>query len=292
MDKKQYNNIIEHTLNHEATGSADSLERARAIFKNMGVALPSGSLSEVAETLRTDDFMGWKACSMKEAQDAANEGTAAIGVSEEKIVILAAADEEAKAEETDSVMTLSESTPALAVSGMQFYAYLYGGTEPTIYCSNSYLTLKQMTSNAQYILDYLRSRGWTKNAVCGMLGNMQTESTINPGVWQNFDKNNLNVGFGLVQWTPASNYINWANDTCRYYLDIDSQLQRILYEVKKGIQWYSTSNYNMTFSQFTKSTKSASYLAGAFIYNYERPASYSTLSTRQSQASYWYNNLV
>ncbi len=128
MDKKQYNNIIEHTLNHEATGSADFLERARAIFKNMGVALPSGSLSEVAETLRTDDFMGWKACSMKEAQDAANEGTAAIGVSEERIVILAAADEEAKAEETDSVMTLSESTPALSVSDMQFYSYSYGDT--------------------------------------------------------------------------------------------------------------------------------------------------------------------
>ena len=38
--------------------------------------------------------------------------------------------------------------------------------------------------------------------------------------------------------------------------------------------------------------KSASYLAGAFIYNYESPGSYSTLATRQSQATYWYNNLI
>lgn len=86
----------------------------------------------------------------------------------------------------------------------------YGFTG-TLYNSNSYLTLDQMKVNAQYILDYLRNRGWTKNAVCGMLGNMQTESTINPGIWQSLKKNHHSNGFGLVQWTPASKYINWAN---------------------------------------------------------------------------------
>jgi hypothetical protein len=39
-----------------------------------------------------------------------------------------------------------------------------------IYCSNSYLNTSQMTVNAQYILDNLRAQGWTKNAVCGVLG--------------------------------------------------------------------------------------------------------------------------
>lgn len=149
-----------------------------------------------------------------------------------------------------------------------------------------------MTSNAHYILKYLRARGWTKNAVCGMLGNMETESTINPGIWQRLQENNMNGGFGLVQWTPASNFINWANENGLHYLNIDSQLMRILYEVENKIQWYSTSNYPMSFANFTKSTKSPSYLAAAFVYNYERPRSYSTLSTRQAQADYWYNNLI
>ena len=32
--------------------------------------------------------------------------------------------------------------------------------------SNAYLTVAQMTGNAQYILNYLMARGWTKEAVC------------------------------------------------------------------------------------------------------------------------------
>ena len=291
MNKKQYNNVIENTLKHEQTD--DSLSVARAIFDNMGVALPQGDMKTVYETIKTNNYMGWKSCTMQEAQEAANNGTAAIGISEDKIVVLSANDQEQPVAQTASVMTLDENTTAYAVAGLEYYSYSYGTTNNLIiYCSNSYLTQSQMASNAQYILNYLRARGWTKNAVCGMLGNMQTESTINPGIWQSLQENNMNVGFGLVQWTPASKFINWANENGLYYLNIDSQLMRILYEVENKIQWYSTSNYPMSFANFTQSTQSPSYLAAAFIYNYERPASYSTLSVRQSQANYWYNNLV
>lgn len=125
-----------------------------------------------------------------------------------------------------------------------------------------------------------------------MLGNMQTESTINPGLWESRDAYNMNVGFGLVQWTPASKYIDWANERGLDYMDIDSQLKRILYELSNGGQWYSTSNYPLSFASFAQSTATPEYLAAAFIYNYERPANYSTLSTRQTQARYWYNNLI
>jgi len=294
MNKKQYNNVIENTLKHEQSAQTDdSLATARAIFDNMGVALPQGDIKTVYETIKTDNYMGWKSCTMQEAQAAADNGTATIGISEDRIVVLSANDEEQPVAQTASVMTLDENTSAYAVAGLEYYSYSYGTTNNLIiYCSNSYLTQSQMASNAQYILNYLRARGWTKNAVCGMLGNMQTESTINPGIWQSLQENNMNVGFGLVQWTPASKFINWANENGLYYLNIDSQLMRILYEVENQIQWYSTSNYPMSFANFTQSTQSPSYLAAAFIYNYERPASYSTLSVRQSQANYWYNNLV
>lgn len=171
-----------------------------------------------------------------------------------------------------------------------YNAYPDSGSGST-YCSNSYLTLSQMTVNAQYILDYLRSRGWTKNAVCGMLGNMQTESTINPGIWQGLIENNLSGGFGLVQWTPATNYIYWAQNNNLPVADMDSELQRILYEVSAGLQYYPTSTYNMTFTQFTHSTESAYYLACVFLHNYERPANASQDQTRGNQATYWYNTL-
>lgn len=165
------------------------------------------------------------------------------------------------------------------------------GGSSSIYCSNSYLSTKQMTVNAQYILDYLRKEGWTKNAICGMLGNMQTESTINPGIWQSLNEGNTSGGFGLVQWTPATKYINWAESNKLVVANMDSELKRILYEVQKGLQYIKTSSYNLTFSQFTQSNQSAYYLACAFLHNYERPANASQDETRGNQGTYWYNNL-
>ena len=40
--------------------------------------------------------------------------------------------------------------------------------------------MEQMQVNASYIWAYLQAQGWTLNAVAGMLGNMQSESAINP----------------------------------------------------------------------------------------------------------------
>ena len=49
--------------------------------------------------------------------------------------------------------------------------------------SNMYLERSQMRDNAQYIADYLIANGWTQNAVAGILGNIERESTMNPGLW-------------------------------------------------------------------------------------------------------------
>ena len=40
--------------------------------------------------------------------------------------------------------------------------------------------MEQMQVNARYIWAYLQTQGWTLNAVAGILGNMQSESAINP----------------------------------------------------------------------------------------------------------------
>lgn len=167
-----------------------------------------------------------------------------------------------------------------------------GGTPGNVYCSNNYLSTSQMNVNAQYILDYLRKKGWSKNAVCGMLGNMQTESTINPGIWQGRNEGNMKGGFGLVQWTPATKYINWANGKGLPYANMDSELQRLLYEVTaSGEQYLPTTKYNLSFTQFSKSTESAYYLGCAFLHNYERPKNASQDATRGNQATNWFNTL-
>lgn len=48
------------------------------------------------------------------------------------------------------------------------------------YDSSNSLTMEQMKLNARYIYTYLKSAGWTINAISGLLGNMQSESAINP----------------------------------------------------------------------------------------------------------------
>lgn len=76
---------------------------------------------------------------------------------------------------------------------------------------NKYLTEAQMQGNALEVYRYFAENGWSLNAIGGILGNMEKESNINPGLWQSLNEGNYSGGFGLVQWTPATNYTNWAN---------------------------------------------------------------------------------
>jgi hypothetical protein len=152
------------------------------------------------------------------------------------------------------------------------------------------LTLTEMTENAEYILGYLLPLGWTRNGVCGLLGNMQSESSINPARWQGDNIGNMSSGFGLVQWTPATKYIDWANANGLPYKEMDSNLQRILYEVENNIQWFGGVSGTMTFKQFTQSTDTPENLAYAFISTYEHPAD-PNQPDRQTQARYWWDNL-
>ena len=153
---------------------------------------------------------------------------------------------------------------------------------------NRYLSMNEMKTNAQIILDYLRKKGWTKNAVCGMLGNMQSESSINPGIWQSLNSTNKNGGFGLVQWTPSTKYTEWAIQNKLVQNDIFNQLQRILYEVTNNIQWI---NKQMTFQAFTKSYDTAKNLGMLFLNSYERPTNRNQ-PNRGTQAEYWFNKLI
>ena len=155
---------------------------------------------------------------------------------------------------------------------------------------NQYLTVGEMTPNAKYIYDKLRVAGWTPNAICGLLGNTQTESTNNFGLWESLDEGNMSAGFGLVQWTPASKYTNWADSQGYSWGNPDGQIARILYEVENGLQWIATSEYPMSFYEFTQSTQTPYYLAMVFIKNYERPFN-SNQPIRGEQAEYWFETL-
>ena len=131
-----------------------------------------------------------------------------------------------------------------------------------------------MVNNANIIKDYFYGKGWTVNAISAIVGNMQAESGINPARWENDDIGNLNGGFGLVQWTPATIIQEWIATTYGVpdYTNGDYQLARIIYELNNGLQYYPSKGFKETFSEWTKSDKKPGYLAAAFLCNYERAA--------------------
>lgn len=155
---------------------------------------------------------------------------------------------------------------------------------------NRYLSMEEMTINANYIYARLLGKGWTKQAIAGIMGNLQSESSINPQIWESLNEGNLSGGYGLVQWTPATKYIEWANQNNLTYGEMDSQIARILYEVENNIQWSYASDGTpppYTFKEFTQQTKSPYELAMEFIKFYERPFE-PNQPNRGEQANYWF----
>lgn len=165
---------------------------------------------------------------------------------------------------------------------------------------NRYLTSAERHQNAEYIAWYLLQRGWTLNAIAGMLGNMETESTINPGIWENlttdpevyYAQNGRYPGFGLVQWTPYTKLTNWASSRGLNPNSMDTQLQRIIWEQETENGQFSGygTQYDMTFTEFKNSLLSPYELGLIFLACYERPKDPNQPS-RGTQAEYWYTYL-
>lgn len=126
---------------------------------------------------------------------------------------------------------------------------------------------------------------------------MEAESSINPGRWQSdrVGEDSSGHGYGLVQWTPYTKYTDWCSSSgFGDPSEMDSNLARIMYEVKNNIQWIGTgSYYGMSFEDFSKSNESVDYLAVGFLLCYERPAdqSESVQNYRSSLANAWYEYL-
>lgn len=155
------------------------------------------------------------------------------------------------------------------------------------------LTMAEMQNNAKCVWGYLHSKGWSLQAVCGMLGNMQSESTINPNRWEGDIYQAQPVerrGFGLIQWTPwtiITNYLGsakieeYGNLECEY-LDYERKNNPGGCWIDKG--------YGLSYSQYATSTRDAGDLAIIFLANRERPAD-PNQPIRATQAREWYNYL-
>ena len=169
---------------------------------------------------------------------------------------------------------------------------------------NFYLGQTQMENNALEVWRCLSGYGCTVNGVAAILGNMQAESTINPGIWEGLTPSSTPgaiVGYGLCQWTPWNKYADWAG--AGWQDNGDKECERIIYESQNGIQWFE--NYAapqiglpvfppITLWEMLTSTDDCRTLASYFHAYYEHPAEsqlVSTDPTRKANAAYWYEYL-
>lgn len=171
-----------------------------------------------------------------------------------------------------------------------------------VYNTNAFLSMSEMTVNAQYILDFFTSKNWDKKAISAMLGNMQSESSMNFGIYEGLNSSSSTNGFGIVQWTPNTKYFNWANANGYGSDNINGELNRIIYEVDNHIQWIANGHqlryglspaYDISFSDFIHNTGgyTVEQLADAWMWNYEGPAN-PDQPNRATQARYWFDNLT
>lgn len=179
----------------------------------------------------------------------------------------------------------------------------YATLGPTV-SRNGYLNENEQKVNAWHIWKYFESLGWSMEAVAGMLGNFQVESTINPGIWQGL-KAVTSLGFGLAQWTPSTTYtVDWfqkngygKSTDYNSFSQMDYQLAFIEWESnRKDYDRFAGSGVGMTFNEYKTKSKtnggfSAYDLAVVFLHGYERPANPNQDESRGSKATAWFNFL-
>ena len=182
---------------------------------------------------------------------------------------------------------------------------------------------KQIT-NATKIYNNLIQQGYTPEAACGILGNMQTESGLSPGALQRHlstlpnngehladltntvmlgyaDQNDSGYGTGLIQWdsytttSPAGNVI--ASFAIRYnyeWYDGDCQLYRLQreFETDSTYHYWTANNHTppITWAEFKAFTGTPETAADIFRQCRERSSGDPTGNQyRRDNARYWYD---
>lgn len=178
--------------------------------------------------------------------------------------------------------------------------------------------------NAEQIYNGLIAQGYTLEAACGILGNMQTESGLSPGALDSHlsslpnngehladltnsvmlgyaSQNNSGYGTGLIQWdsytttTPAGNTL--VSFAIRYnyeWYDGECQLFRLQREYETDSQyhyWYANNHTPaVTWAEFKNWTGSVSEATDIFRQCRERSSGDPTGNqNRRDNAQYWYD---
>lgn len=183
--------------------------------------------------------------------------------------------------------------------------------------SEEYLT------NGYYMAIALTAQGWKYDQMVAILGNISQECTMNGSYWErakgepflptpldNYLSMPANHGFGIVQWTPASDMIPWVlevfGDNGRINADLPSwynatcQIAMLQYELQTDQQWGWGGSFEPPI-RFPHEIDFFNYDFGgeeglddavtSWCYYYERPGDVAVLDRRKQRAHTWYQYL-
>lgn len=173
---------------------------------------------------------------------------------------------------------------------------------------NVALRQEYMEDNALEMLKIAREYGVSLQALAGILGNFQAESTINPGMfeggmtpyeWRTLYENNYArwceianttewryQGGGMGQWTPWTKLAPiWQDAT-----DGETQTRHLF---EHPGQWNSGNPLGWSFDDYLTGTGSPEFMAEMFCRFWEVPGNIpATLPFRQEKARFWYRFLL
>ena len=167
-------------------------------------------------------------------------------------------------------------------------------------------------SNAVEIYYILTDFGFEYTPICGILGNIGWEGGYNPWRWggdevlsiMDYGKITGQVeygmhGYGLYQFTPASDYMYTPavnslpmfdpnfSDRAGRSTDGIAQTQVVGQNILNG--WIASTSYPISFQEYKTYGGTPQECAAAWFFNYERGISH--LNERKNEAQYWYDIL-
>ena len=150
-------------------------------------------------------------------------------------------------------------------------------------------TYEPSYENAKEIFEFFKAKGWTVNAISGMLGNMQYDSD---GFQPNLDEMD-EAEYGLVLWFPGTILGNWTKEKGLDYTTINAQCQRIQWELENNQRYVKNKCSYENLTEYSKSEEPAEKLAECFMEDYVHPREENKhLEDKQRSANYFFYRMT
>lgn len=155
--------------------------------------------------------------------------------------------------------------------------------------TTEFFNQSEKDNNAIEFYNFFAPRGYSLASICGMLGNIDQESTVNPGLKETASTSS---GWGLIQWTPFSNYAWWWAAHGWNWYDGVPQCEKIAEEIENNRDpWIPTSQYPYSGDEFSRLADPELATRAYFAERERGDPAQANMQHRIDQANYYYQYL-